>query len=265
MHLLLLTERPFRAFRHGNTLRIHGKHSIDKLWHSFIDVQMPRNIKAVKTYLFKDMLKQYNRTHKSDQDYMTLALNWIFHTQSYSISGWDESDDLIEKSIIQTQAQEFYREHKHRDIEFLGLVHLNFPCLDKPPSEFTLQPSEEEFRELEECIFKRPGNENRSTHVVKTCSCGLIVGLDSWDFDKHICKYCSMHDTFEFRKAEDLRHKLPEVARLYREEAEQQLIKSIIKELFADEKKLSSRNQERGNMQATPKGLLGQVLRPTIS
>ena len=74
-----------------------------------------------------------------------------------------------------------------------------------------------------------------------------------------------MHDTFEFRKAEDLKQRLPEVARGYLEEAERLIFISMIQEISTDEELLSSRNQERENKFAIPKELPGYGFTPTMS
>lgn len=191
IHLLLINETPFKAFRLNDKVRIRSKNAISKMWHSFTDIQVPKDMHELKRYLFKDILKQYNNATKTDLDYMSLTLNWIFQRQSYSISGWDGKPDLIMESVTQTITEEFYQEHQHRDLEFLGLVHLQFPRIDKPPSEFTQSLSEEQFRELEQCMFKRPENENKSIHVVKTCSCGSVVDLKHWDFKRKCCLECT--------------------------------------------------------------------------
>lgn len=211
-HLLIISKTPFDVFKQDKKYRIKEKPNIAKLWNSFVDVEVPDNVQAVKSYIVKDIIKQYDRSEnrKTKQDYLSLALCWIFRKQSYAISGFD--DDLIRVSVIQTQIKNIFDLNPDKNLIFKGLVRIgfSFPYLKKhkPPDVFSVKltpEKEKEFTEFRICkprkktetreeAGKRIRNEiilrNRPTDVIVTFATGTeaIIGRDEIKNNHYIPK-----------------------------------------------------------------------------
>lgn len=146
IHLLLIfKEKEFDVLKINGVYRIKQKEEVSKMWNHFVDVVVPANANAVASYIVKDVIKQYSRTNKrTHQDFLSLALCFIYKLQAYSIS---DSSDLIRICIIKTQTEEIL---KKSNLIFRGIVRiefsLDFLSRNKPPDRFKvkLTPEKEE-------------------------------------------------------------------------------------------------------------------------
>jgi hypothetical protein len=95
--LLVFEDYAWRVFQYHGKLRIRGKHELENLWHSFIDVQSPYDLEGAIGYAVKHVMKVHSREvsleygHDDVGDYshhdLTLALLWLFRKRAFSISG----------------------------------------------------------------------------------------------------------------------------------------------------------------------------------
>ena len=144
IHLLLIFEKYyFNVVWRNGKWRIKEYKDIKKYWKYGISDVMTvgkkgkDGIKCIENYIVKDMLKQYK--YNDEKHKISLAMNWLFRKQAFSISG----NALYSNSIIQTKPTV--------EIEgnwvFQGIVTLNFEGDNKP---FIYETTE---KELQDTLF----------------------------------------------------------------------------------------------------------------
>jgi hypothetical protein len=87
--LMVFHEYKFKiAFSHikksRRVYRIVEKGAFERSWHSFVDVQAVRKMRAGITYILKYLTKTKNETQTQR---LTLALCWLFRKRSFAVSG----------------------------------------------------------------------------------------------------------------------------------------------------------------------------------
>lgn len=177
IHILAICEKSFETFKHRSqptkenpeytiTYRVKEKRKISKFWNSFVDILVPSNVQAVRDYVLKDIIKQYDRgEHKSQQDFLSLALCWLFNKQSYSISC--SSADLISERIIQTMVERILNSNPEKQLIYRGLVvvDFSFPYLKRqgnkpPPNSFRVKLSQDKCDSLSQHRICEPRDKN---------------------------------------------------------------------------------------------------------
>jgi len=161
IHLLIICENSFEVFYHVNkenkeSWRVKKKHKISELWYrGFIDVQIPTSVSAVRRYITKDMLKQYFNGIQTTQGELSLALNWLFHKRSYSISNGKMFPDLTNSlSLTQTGISSQIKEiEKKSSSKFLGCVVVWFLKGKPPPPTFKVRLSRVLLNDLYNHLF----------------------------------------------------------------------------------------------------------------
>ena len=180
IHLLLICKNSFDVFVHKNkdtgkkTYRIKEKPNIAKSWNSHIDILVPSNVQSVRNYVVKDILSQYDKTEKrrTTQDFLSLALCWLFRKQSYAISGF--SHDLITERLIQTQIDKILSSNQAEDMIYCGIVKIEFsiPYLKQhkgkpPPDIFSVSLAEEKKDSLNLYMLRKPNQQNLKLQRLK--------------------------------------------------------------------------------------------------
>lgn len=127
-------------------------------------------------------------------------------------------------------AKEYFKNHYKR--QRLWLIDLHRPRMRAGVLSLFLNGNprkchicgHDQFHFVPKPIFKPP--------PYKTCvECGQKYAPEDYDYQLRVCKYCKIHNSFEHRKAKELRSRLPEVAELYQREAHQKVTKMIIQGL----------------------------------
>ena len=156
IHALLICEKPFECFYHNGQYRVKEKRKFEKNWFSFVDVVVPINFQAVKTYITRDLCKNFLRKVKTPQDYLSLSLMWLYEMRSVSISGDKILHDLISAfSLIQITLTDQINEIKQKhNSKFLGLTLVYLIGGKPPPNSFTLELDDEKYSELISNLIK---------------------------------------------------------------------------------------------------------------
>lgn len=96
--ILLFHDHEFQVFPHYSQegaldFRIHEKHEISELWHSFVDVKAIHSTRALLTYVSKHQLSKLD----GGSHPRLLALLWLHGKRSFSVSGdfREKISDLI--------------------------------------------------------------------------------------------------------------------------------------------------------------------------
>lgn len=198
IHLIAITQKEFNVFEYNKEYRIKEKKEIENLWGSFIDVRVPKDLKSLRGYIMKDIIKQYNRgERKTDQDYLSLALCFIFRKQSYAISDFSRND-LINVCTIQTQVSEILDSNKEKRLIFEGIVKCCFHKDKPPPYKFVIKLSEDKKQDLEEYRITRGVINNSmktslidSKHLARCVCASCFHDYEAADMQtKDICKFC---------------------------------------------------------------------------
>jgi hypothetical protein len=153
LHLLIFAEKSFLCFKdkEGN-YRLKGKRELERFWHSFVDVKMPKTPSELGSYITKDMTKSLKAN--TEKAKTTNALCWVFRKQSFAISN-GKCNDLIALCTIQTQKEEIESEFYEKNITFIGLAAIK-PFSDTPPPEnFVCLLDDWKKYDLEESLMKR--------------------------------------------------------------------------------------------------------------
>ncbi|RLG69622.1 MAG: hypothetical protein DRO04_03120, partial [Candidatus Iainarchaeum archaeon] len=134
LHLLVLCEYEFECFQHNDKWRVKEKGDVSDLWFAYVDIQTPKpknSLKHIQSYLMKDILKQvYDSPNiKFSQSTLSLAMNWLFRKQSFSVSGKDVLDFFLARMSNNDLIKSMYNSNQvlfkvciKSDFNFLGVV-----------------------------------------------------------------------------------------------------------------------------------------------
>jgi len=79
----------------------------------------------------------------------------------------------------------------------------------------------EKFKIIPKNIYKPPPD--------RICfECGLIVDPRDWDYSLGCCKYCALQKSFSFRKSIELKNKLPEMAKVHKQDYESEVLNFVL-------------------------------------
>lgn len=115
IHAILLFESKwFRVFRDKKgQFRIHSKKTMEKGWHSNIDVKAMSSLAGSFSYLKKYLMKGIDVTRADSKGLKTLALCWEFRKRAFSVSG-----------LFRKMLSDLVKEMKHKlvQIDLYGVV-----------------------------------------------------------------------------------------------------------------------------------------------
>jgi hypothetical protein len=91
--LMVFHDYQFTTFRHNGKWRIREKGEFEKGYHSFVDVEAVRSLRAGISYIVKYMSKSYSNSEVTSEvglrknlSDLTLAICWVFRKHSFAIS-----------------------------------------------------------------------------------------------------------------------------------------------------------------------------------
>jgi len=160
VHLFIMTKREWAVKLHsgknGLSYRLKSRREKDgvaKKWSmGFVDVEAVASRggegseggeSPIKNYIFKDLLKSVARSDPDHRDELTLALNWLFRKQSYSISGEPLLEQILD-TVLPDLIADIHNSNSNSPEEgefvYLGLITASFFHLNglDPPLSFSM-------------------------------------------------------------------------------------------------------------------------------
>ena len=180
---------PHCNYKISHPYRMCLKKDIENYWSHIWDLLTPDNSKMKKDgcvdfmrdYIFKDMLKSYvYKKDRSDENYLSLSINWFLGKQCYSIS--DEKNltfDLIkDTSVTQTQIKDILNKNSKKHFIFLGLLDFKFFNKNPPPVSLKISKTDENYLSCLNGVYGK--REKFKIKIIETPSetkpfCSLII------------------------------------------------------------------------------------------